>query len=147
MHRLSFRSTIGWITLTGSDKAIEGVQFGKYGKDNPNQLLRTCAKEINEFLAGKRQSFTVPVSRSGTLFDQKVLRAIEKIPYGSTATYGDIAKAIHHATAYRAVANACGRNSLPILLPCHRVVGKNGMGGYNGGVQKKHALLKLEQGT
>ena len=147
MYCLSFRSTIGWITLTGSEKALLTVQFGKHGTDNPHTLLKKCKTEINEYLAGKRQLFTVSLRASGTPFNQKVLRAVQKIPYGSTATYGEIAQSIRHATAYRAVANACGRNALPILLPCHRVVAQNGIGGYNGGVGKKQVLLHLEKKT
>lgn len=145
MYCLRFPTTIGWITLTGSEKALLTVQFGRHGTDKPNALLKTCAREINEYLAGKRQSFTVPMTTAGTPFDQKVLRAVQKIPYGSTATYGEIAKSIRHSTAYRAAANACGRNALPILLPCHRVVAQNGFGGYNGGIQKKQVLLRIEK--
>lgn len=145
MHTLSFTTILGPLTLKESDGCMTELRFHKEKSIAPTPLLQKCACEIVEYLEGKRETFSVPLTVNGTAFDKKVLKAMKSIPFGKTATYGEIAKRIGSPKAYRAVANACGRNRLPILIPCHRVVGSNGLGGYNGGVRRKKTLLALEQ--
>lgn len=82
---------------------------------------------------------------SGTPFQKRVWKAIQKIPYGKTLTYKELAKKVGSPNAYRAVGSACGKNPLPIIIPCHRVVASNGIGGFTGGLKLKKKLLKLEQ--
>lgn len=101
-------------------------------------------EEIEEYFKGQRIQFSVPMEATGTPFQIKVFKAMQAIPFGETKTYGEIAKAIGKPRAIRAVGTACGRNPLPILIPCHRVIGSNGMGGYSGGIRKKQWLLEHE---
>ena len=102
-------------------------------------------KQVQEYLAGKRTKFSVAMPLTGTDFQLKVSGAMLKIPYGQTRTYKQLAAQIGHPKAYRAVGNACGRNQWPIVVPCHRVVAENGLGGYAFGLDAKKALLKIEQ--
>ncbi|WP_419673674.1 methylated-DNA--[protein]-cysteine S-methyltransferase [Aliarcobacter butzleri] len=101
---------------------------------------------MNEYFLKKRTNFTIPLKLIGTPFQIKVWEALLKIPYGKTISYKEEAKMIENEKAFRAVANANGKNNLSIIVPCHRVISNNGeIGGYTGGVEKKEFLLKLEQ--
>lgn len=103
-------------------------------------------KEIAEYMAGKRKYFTVNPCPSGTPFQQKVWEELKKIPYGETRTYQQIAEAVGNPKAVRAVGMACNRNPCPIIIPCHRVIGKNGkLTGYAPGLDTKARLLELER--
>ncbi|WHQ37340.1 methylated-DNA--[protein]-cysteine S-methyltransferase [Spiroplasma sp. SV19] len=113
----------------------------------PDQEDKTAAvvTQLTEYLAGKRTTFTLPCDFIGTLFQQKVWREVVKIPYGTTACYSDIAQKIGHPRAVRAVGTAIGNNSMTIIVPCHRVLGKNNaLRGYRGGLEMKASLLQLE---
>ena len=102
--------------------------------------------EIREYLAGKRKRFDCPVDLKGTPFQKKVWAALARIPCGSTSSYKEIAEAIGHPKAYRAVGNANGANPVPILIPCHRVIENNGgLGGYGQGLPFKKRLLEFEK--
>lgn len=108
-------------------------------------LLRRTAEQIHEYFAGRRHAFDLPLVPARTAFQQKVREAMQSIPYGGTMSYGEIA---HMAGgAPRAVGGACGANMLPIVVPCHRVVASNGIGGYSGarGLDTKRFLLALEK--
>ena len=99
-----------------------------------------------EYFAGKRQNFSLPLELEGTEFQKKVWQALQKIPYGQTKTYGQIAKEIGKKKAVRAVGNANHNNPIAIIIPCHRVIGANGkLTGYHGGLEKKEFLLTLEK--
>lgn len=117
-------------------------------KNNPDDkvLLKTI-EQINEYLIGKRQTFDIEMDLSiGTPFQQKVWQQLLTIPYGKTISYAQLAENIGQPTAFRAVANANGKNPIALLIPCHRVIASNGsLGGYTGGVQIKQALLELEK--
>lgn len=146
MQTLTFPSPLGHITIRGSDGAITGLEFArKKVTGAPSPLLEACAREIGEYLAGKRSTFDVPVRIEGTAFDLAVLNAMRKITFGKTASYAALAKAIGKPKAYRAVANACGRNKVPILIPCHRIVASDGLGGFSAGIRRKKSLLRLER--
>lgn len=111
-----------------------------------NKHFDQLKKELNEYFEGKREVFEVPLQLLGTSFQQKVWNILQAIPYGSTISYQEQAVLINNAKAVRAVANANAANLIVILIPCHRVIGKNGkLAGYSGGVDKKEFLLNLEK--
>ena len=103
------------------------------------------ARQIGEFLAGERRVFTIPLHRTGTPFERAVLDAVARVPYGASATYGEIARAVGKPAASRAVGAANGANPLPLVIPCHRIVGASGsLTGYGGGLDAKRWLLARE---
>jgi len=115
--------------------------------ETPNdELLRRAACELNEFFAGERERFDVPLDLQGTPFQRSVWRRLLRIAAGTTRSYGEIAKELGSAKAVRAVGGAVGRNPVSVIVPCHRVVGSDGsLTGYAGGVDRKRALLELER--
>jgi AraC family transcriptional regulator of adaptative response/methylated-DNA-[protein]-cysteine methyltransferase len=120
--------------------------FGLPAIPGETGTLRQLRMELAEYFAGERREFTVPLSYPGTPFEQRVWNELLKIPYGETRSYDDIARAIGKPGASRPVGNANGRNRIAIVIPCHRVVNKNGdLGGYGGGLWRKRILLDLEQ--
>ena len=103
------------------------------------------ADQLWEYLAGGRQEFTIPLHRTGTTFQCAVLDAVAKVPYGTRASYQDIARAVGNSAACRAVGAANGANPLPLIIPCHRIVGTSAkLTGYGGGLDAKRWLLSLE---
>ncbi len=109
-------------------------------------LLCRAEKEVLEFLEGKRRQFTVPLKLYGTEFQRKVWEVLRKIPYGETYTYGQVAKLAGSPKSARAVGQACNRNPIMIIVPCHRVIGAGGkLVGFGGGLPMKEALLLVEQ--
>jgi AraC family transcriptional regulator of adaptative response/methylated-DNA-[protein]-cysteine methyltransferase len=113
-----------------------------------NRHIVQLKRELSEYFAGRRKHFSVKVIYPGTPFQQKVWRALLTIPYGTTVSYEHIAKTIGSPGASRAVGTANGSNRISIVIPCHRVINKNGkLGGYGGGLRKKKMLLSLEQRT
>jgi methylated-DNA-[protein]-cysteine S-methyltransferase len=118
----------------------EPVQAG----DEP--VLDEAARQLDQFLAGQRTSFAVPIAPHGTTFQREVWQALCAIPYGTTATYAELAAAVGRPAAVRAVGQANGRNPIAVVVPCHRVVGADGsLTGYAGGTARKAALLRLER--
>jgi AraC family transcriptional regulator, regulatory protein of adaptative response / methylated-DNA-[protein]-cysteine methyltransferase len=113
-----------------------------------NHHTRQLKKELGEYFHGSRKQFTVPLVYPGTPFQQLVWKELLRIPYGKTVSYEDVARRIGSPDAQRAVGHANGLNRIAIVIPCHRVVNKNGkLGGYGGGLWRKQKLLSLEQGT
>lgn len=111
-----------------------------------NERLAPYIQELQEYLTGERQTFSLPIDIRGTSFQMAVWKALTEIPYGSTQSYSDIANHIQKPTSIRAVGTAIGANPLLITVPCHRVIGKNGsLTGYRGGLDMKTRLLTLEQ--
>jgi methylated-DNA-[protein]-cysteine S-methyltransferase len=109
------------------------------------QACAAARHQLEEYFAGERREFTLETAPRGTAFQQRVWRALQTIPYGALRNYGDIARAIGQPNATRAVGQANGRNPLPIVVPCHRVIASDGtIGGYSGGLAIKHRLLALE---
>lgn len=114
--------------------------------EEPSELTRRAAQELDEFFAKRRQVFDLPLLFAGTDFQQKVWRNLLKIPYGQTLSYRQTANLLGMPEAVRAIANANGANALSIIVPCHRVIGHNGsLTGYGGGLAAKQFLLELEQ--
>lgn len=114
-------------------------------KEENTQLLLRAKKELEEYFKGKRKKFDLPLEQEGTEFQKKVWKALEKIPYGETRTYKEVAKMIGNEKVSRAVGMANNKNNIPIIIPCHRVIGSNGkLIGYALGLDKKKYLLELE---
>ncbi|MEJ2436236.1 MAG: methylated-DNA--[protein]-cysteine S-methyltransferase [Pseudolabrys sp.] len=111
---------------------------------NEKPLAEAC-RQLREYFAGERREFDLPLSLTGTDFQVSVLRALRDIPYGETVSYGDIARRVGRTKAVRAVGAANGRNPIPIVIPCPRVIGSTGdLTGFGGGLDTKEALLRLE---
>ena len=111
----------------------------------PGGVIGAAIRELQEYFAGARTTFTVTLAPAGTPFQQSVWRALQDIPYGETRSYAEIARTIGRPTAVRAVGAANGQNPIPIIVPCHRVIGTNGaLTGFGGGIKMKEYLLGLE---
>ena len=113
--------------------------------DDEIRVIQEALIQLKAYFAGQLMEFNLPACLDGTPFQQSVWRAMTKIGYGQTASYSDLAKEIGKPKALRAVAAACGANPIGVIIPCHRVVAKNGIGGYTGGLEKKKFLLALEK--
>lgn len=153
MEHLSFESPIGWLTLTADGGFIVSLEFRKSkhtftdGKDISPVLL-DLHSQLREYFEGKRKSFNFNRKPSGTAFQNLVWNQLTKIPYGKSLSYGELAKKIENPKAQRAVGMANNKNRLPILIPCHRVIGKDGsLIGYAGGISIKEYLLHLEKNS
>jgi methylated-DNA-[protein]-cysteine S-methyltransferase len=141
-------SPIGPLTLTERDGALAGLAFGARGAcDPPTPLLRRATGQLNEYFAGERRSFDLPLAPSGTEFQLACWQALAEIPYGETRSYGEQARRIGRPDRARAVGAANGANPIAIILPCHRVIGADGsLTGFGGGLETKRRLLDLEAG-
>lgn len=141
-------SPVGQLTLRAEPEALLAVLFGdqRQGLPEDGPVLDQAERELAEYFSGKRRIFTVPVRLSGTEFQKKVWEALREIPYGETTTYGRIAARIGRPGACRAVGMANHRNAIPIIIPCHRVIGADGgLTGYAGGLNVKSYLLDWER--
>lgn len=147
-------SPIGRLLLVRNDRGVEQIGF----QDGPRPLklspawiedagaLADVRRELEEYCAGQRREFTVPLALAGTPFQLRVWNALLEIPYGETISYGELAARIGQPTASRAVGLANGANPIPVIVPCHRVIGSNGsLTGYGGGLPIKQRLLALER--
>ena len=148
MHERLIDSPVGLLTLRAEDGALTAILFGdqRTGLPGSDQILDQAEAELKEYFAGERKKFTVPVRLTGTEFQKKVWAALAEIPYGETATYGEIAARVGKPKACRAVGTANHHNPVPIIVPCHRVIGAGGsLTGYGGGLEVKAYLLTLER--
>ncbi len=144
MPQLSLHSPVGDLTISSEDEHIVAVDWG-WGRDqSETDLLRTARAQLDAYFDGQLKAFDLPLAPPGTPFDRRVWRGMCAIPYGATQTYGELATRVDAIA--RAVGVACGRNPIPIIIPCHRVLAGDGLGGYSGsgGVETKIALLRLE---
>lgn len=142
--------TIGKITIVENGKAINHVYFGELAAKKENiketALLKEAGKQLEEYFLGIRKIFDLPAEPKGTDFQKKVWNELLKIPYGKTCSYKDIAIGIGNKNACRAVGMANNRNPIPIIIPCHRVIGSDGkLVGYGGGLHIKEKLLRIEE--
>jgi methylated-DNA-[protein]-cysteine S-methyltransferase len=136
----------GWLSIFTSDTAVKAIDFAdSFSNTKENALSKLAAKQLSEYIAGKRTCFDLPLQPDGTAFQQQVWQALLKIPFGETASYLDIAVAVGNRKACRAVGAANGKNPIPIIIPCHRIIGSNGkLTGYASGLPRKTYLLALE---
>ncbi len=145
MPRLGLASPFGDLVLTAANGALTELTWGGSAAGDPSDLLVEAKRQLLAYFAGKRHAFDLPLAPSGAPLDLRVWSLMRDIPYGQTRSYGDLARVLDWPA--RAVGRACGRNPLPILIPCHRIIGSTGeLGGYSGegGVDTKRRLLLLE---
>ena len=146
VRRIQINSPVGPITIAEQDSAITHVLFGECVEAGERtELLSEAERQLNEYFAGERRAFELPLRPEGTLFQKDVWNALTQIPCGETRTYAEIARAVGRDKAFRAVGMANHNNPISIIIPCHRVIGADGsMTGYGGGLDKKRFLLRLE---
>ena len=144
MNSLSMSSPVGRLLIQEDRGAIVAIRWSEVFGDNGSSLLAEAARQLDAYFAGELRDFDLPLRPSGSDFERRVWAAMQDIPFSETRTYGDLAAATKSAA--RAVGGACGKNPIPIVIPCHRVLGKGWMGGYSGqgGLKTKQALLELE---
>lgn len=145
----TIQTPIGELTLTASDRALTGVHFpGRSkvrGKPGTNEILEQATRQLSEYFERSRISFDLPLDAEGTEFEHRVWALLRDIPYGSTTSYGALARRLGEPKDARAVGAANGKNPIPIIVPCHRVIGANGdLTGFGGGIDRKRWLLEHE---
>ena len=143
------QSPLGQLRLISNGNAITRIEFeGQHGHEGVQQadaILDRCQQQLQEYFDGQRRAFDLPLAAEGTDFQHQIWAMLCRIPYGELRSYRDIAIACNKPKAMRAVGAANGRNPIPIIVPCHRVIGSNGtLTGYAGGLPAKQLLLKLE---
>lgn len=143
---MEMSSPIGPLTLVEEDGAIVQLLFGAYGSDGTKTpVLSEAERQLTEYFSGRRREFTLPLKPAGTAFQQAVWQALRGIPFGETRSYAEIAQSVKRPRAFRAVGMANHCNPIPVIIPCHRVVGSDGsLTGYAGGLEAKRILLHLE---
>lgn len=147
-------SPVGPLQLVADDTHLHAIWFstsrhpqppGGDWREGDNEVLRATRAQLDAYFAGTRRAFALPLHPAGTPFQREVWAMLARIPYGQTWSYGDVARRIGKPAAVRAVGAANGRNPIPIVLPCHRVIGSNGaLTGFGGGLPTKQFLLELE---
>lgn len=138
-------SPLGPLTLFAVAGEIVSLDWGKgMETEETPPVLNDAAAQLAEYFAGRRRDFDLPLNPEGSVFQKKVWAAMRAIPYGQTRTYGDVARELR--TAAQAVGGACGANHIPIIIPCHRILGTGNLGGYSGfgTLDTKRELLRLE---
>ena len=155
MIRYDYQSPIGVLALVADDAALRGLSFesGKHGgppadaQQGTNAIIDATRKQLDAYFAGRSKAFDLPLAPDGTDFQKRVWRVLATIPFGETRSYGEIAATIGAPRASRAVGAANGRNPIPVIVPCHRVIGADGsLTGFGGGMERKRFLLALEGG-
>lgn len=149
MNTVYWKSPLGMIEICEEDNAIISLHFSKFTKATDyitSATINNTIKQLSEYFNRKREVFDIPTNPLGTEFQLKVWQELQKIPYGETRSYQDIAKNIGNIKACRAVGMANNKNPIAIIIPCHRVIGKNGtLTGYASGLRTKEKLLMLEK--
>jgi len=148
---LHMPSPVGTLELRAEGEALVAILMEPQGQTRPpdgggtSAVLLEARRQLEAYFVGARTTFDLPLALRGTALQEAVWRALQEVPYGETRAYSDVARAVGHASAVRAVGGAIGRNPIGIVVPCHRIVGKSGaITGYAGGVARKIALLALE---
>jgi len=142
-------SPLGPLEITSSEKEVTGIRFVEHLPEIQNRkvpaVLSQCIQQLEQYFSGDLRSFDLPLKPSGTDFQQKVWEALRKIPPGTSVSYIELAETLGDPKAIRAVAAANGKNPIPIVIPCHRVIGSDGsLVGFAGGLEKKEWLLYHE---
>jgi methylated-DNA-[protein]-cysteine S-methyltransferase len=144
---VQINSPVGYLDITAGDAGIQSIYFSEQKTDTttPSQLLSEAVNQLQEFFAGSRTSFDLPLDPQGTDFQKRVWKELLNIPFGETVSYLEMAKRLGDVNAVRAVGVANGKNPISIIVPCHRVIGSNGkLVGYGGGLWRKEWLLNFE---
>jgi len=152
----TMKSPVGDLKLVASEKGLAAilwpnddpkrVRLAPLTEDQRHPVLKETERQLAEYFNGTRKTFDLPLDFAGTAFQKSVWKALLKIPYGQTRSYGELAKQLGNAKAMRAVGAANGRNPISIVAPCHRVIGASGqLTGFAGGLQAKAFLLQLER--
>ena len=150
LFRDTLGTPLGTLTLEASDRGLSSIRFPNRprsieGKPTSNSVIKLAKQELTAYFAKQLKAFSVPLDWRGTAFQESVWRALTAIPYGETVSYGDIARAIGRPLSARPTGGAVGRNPIPIIVPCHRVIGSDQtLTGFTGGLNIKVALLELE---
>lgn len=156
MHYCYIETSIGPLLIAGDESAVRYIGLPKDGRPEKapagwtesaaRGALAEAVRQLREYFAGKRTEFDLPLAPEGTAFQKSVWRRLQEIPYGETISYGELARRVGNPKASRAVGSANGKNKLPIVIPCHRVIaGDNTLGGFGGGLPMKEKLLGLER--
>ena len=150
IFRSIMASPLGKILLEAENEQLIGCKFiltsDNLSLNDNNMFLQNVQTQLTEYFSGKRKNFNIKLAPHGTIFQKKVWHELQKIPYGKTASYKDIAQNINNPLSYRAVGMANNKNPIAIIIPCHRVIGSSGkLVGYAGGIKLKEELLQLEQ--
>lgn len=155
-HWNRIESPVGELLLTAHEDELREIWFvnGRHPVSIPagvrqgGELLAEVERQLGEYFGGQRRTFDLPLAPQGTDFQRRVWKALLDVPFGTTVAYSDIATAVGTPAAVRAVGAANGRNPIPIVIPCHRIIGKDGsLTGYGGGLPVKRFLLRLEGAT
>jgi methylated-DNA-[protein]-cysteine S-methyltransferase len=143
---LSFKTALGWITVQEGNKKLISVKFGKQVSQGKSKILIKAKKQIIDFSCRKLKKFNLDIFLEGSVLQKKIWKELQKIQYGKTKTYGEIAENLN--TSPRYVGNVCGQNNHLLVIPCHRVVRSDGsLGGFSGlgGIKLKNKLIKMEK--
>jgi len=148
MNTVLMQTEIGWAKISGTDTAVTGLSLYRTrpAEADPTPLLQEAAEQLEAYMQGRLHDFDLPLQAAGSDFAKSVWAEMLKIPYGRTRTYGDVAHVLQAPA--QLVGQACGQNPIAVIIPCHRIVGTNWLGGYTSdlGVDAKAYLLDLENG-
>jgi methylated-DNA-[protein]-cysteine S-methyltransferase len=142
---IAISSPVGRLAISATEEAIVAIGWSDEAQGEETALLAEARRQLLAYFERRLKLFDLPLRPAGSTFDQRVWAAMRHIPHGQTRSYGELA--IEIGSAPRAIGRACGRNPIPIVIPCHRVLGRNGLGGYSGGagLPTKQRLLELER--
>ena len=146
--QISRKYTIGWLHLFSNGKAITRIDFAEAPMQHelPCDLLEEAHQQLHDYFGGNRQQFSLPLQPKGTEFQRRIWELLEEIPFSETTSYQTISERYGNVKAIRAVGQAIGKNPIAIVIPCHRVIGKNGsLTGFAGGLERKKVLLECER--
>ncbi len=145
LNSIALDSPVGCLTITASVDAIVAIGWGRSAEGEETPLLVEARRQLNAYFARRLNHFDLPLSAAGSPFEQRIWAAMRRIPLGQTRSYGELATEV--GSAPRPVGRACGRNPIPIVIPCHRVLARGDLGGYSGGagLPTKRILLELER--
>ena len=144
LSSVAIDSPVGRLTVSATPEAIVSVAWTDDPQGEPNALLIEARRQLEAYFTGRLAHFDLPLMISGSPFDKRAWEAIHRIPYGQTRSYGELAMEV--GSGPRAIGGACGRNRIPLMIPCHRVLARHGLGGFSGGtgLPTKRWLLELE---
>ena len=144
LSAVAIDSPVGRLTISATPEAIVSIAWTDDPQGEPTALLAEASRQLEAYFGRRLTRFDLPLLPAGLPFEQRVWHGMQQIPHGQTRTYGELAMEV--GSAPRAIGRACGKNPIPIVIPCHRVLARDGLGGYSGGIglDTKRRLLKLE---